>query len=75
MASVTRRGGIILDAFTGSGTTLIAADNAGRRGYGIELDPYYVDTTLMRLREKDGIEPRLSTIGERFTDLQQLAST
>jgi len=66
----SKRGGIILDAFSGSGTTLIAAENVGRRGYGIEIDPYYVDTTLMRFRDKVGIEPLLSATGEKFTDLQ-----
>src|SRR5687767_6175106 len=35
--------GIVLDAFLGSGTTLLAAERTGRRGYGIELDPRYVD--------------------------------
>ena len=30
----SKRGGIILDAFAGSGTTLIAAEKTGRRGYG-----------------------------------------
>src|SRR5882757_10744861 len=37
----SKRGGIVLDAFAGSGTTLIAAEKTGRRGYGIEIDPYY----------------------------------
>jgi DNA modification methylase len=32
----SHRKGIVLDAFTGSGTTLIAAERTGRRGFGIE---------------------------------------
>ena len=47
----SKRGGIILDAFAGSGTTLIAAEKTGRRGYGIEIDPYYVDTLIRRFAE------------------------
>lgn len=42
------RGGVVLDAFTGSGTTLLAAHKTGRRGYGLELDPRYVDVILKR---------------------------
>jgi len=38
------RGDIVLDAFLGSGTTLIAAERTGRRCQGMELDPAYVDT-------------------------------
>ncbi len=53
----SKRGGIVLDAFTGSGTTLIAAEHAGRRGYGIELDPHYVDVTVERFRATFGEEP------------------
>ena len=48
----SRRGGIVLDAFCGSGTTLIAAERAGRRGFGLELDPKYVDAALKRFRRK-----------------------
>ena len=45
---VTRRGDVVLDPFCGSGTTILAAERTGRRGYGIELDPLYVDLTLTR---------------------------
>ena len=49
------RGGIVLDNFAGSGTTLIAAEKTGRRGFGIELDPHYVDTIVRRFRILYGI--------------------
>ena len=42
------RGGIILDCFVGSGTTLIAAEKTGRRAYTMELDPKFVDTAARR---------------------------
>ena len=45
----SERDGMILDAFLGSGTTLVAAHRTGRRGYGIELDPYYVDAAVQRV--------------------------
>jgi DNA modification methylase len=44
----SKRGGIILDAFGGSGTTIIAAEKTGRRGYLLELDPLYVDVAVRR---------------------------
>ena len=45
---VSSRGDIVLDPFLGSGTTIIAAERTGRRCYGIEMDPLYVDTTIRR---------------------------
>ena len=48
MLDVTPRGGIVLDPFCGSGTTIVAAEQTGRRGYGIELDPLYVDAAVRR---------------------------
>jgi DNA modification methylase len=45
------RKSIILDAFGGSGTTLVAAERTGRRGYAIELDPHYCDVIARRLQK------------------------
>jgi DNA modification methylase len=51
----SKRGGIVLDAFAGSGTTLLAAEKTGRRGYGIELDPYYTDLIIQRFSDMYGL--------------------
>jgi DNA modification methylase len=40
--------GDVYDPFTGSGTTLIAADKLGRRCWAMELDPRYVDVAVAR---------------------------
>lgn len=51
------RGDSVLDAFCGSGSTLIAAERSGRRGFGLELEPKYVDASLRRFRDLTGVEP------------------
>ncbi len=48
MRDCSRRGDIILDPFMGSGTTIMAAERVGRRAFGLELDPLYVDTAVRR---------------------------
>jgi DNA modification methylase len=52
----SKRDGIVLDGFAGSGTTLVAAEKTGRRGYGIEFDPYYVDTIIRRFEAVYGVK-------------------
>jgi DNA modification methylase len=44
----SRRGNVVLDMFGGSGSTLIAADLAGRRARLVEYDPAYCDTIIAR---------------------------
>jgi DNA modification methylase len=44
----SRRGDIVLDPFMGSGTTILASERVGRRGYGLELDPIYIDAAIRR---------------------------
>jgi DNA modification methylase len=64
----SNRGGLVLDGFVGSGTTLIASERAGRRGFGLECDPRYVDLTLRRFRASTGIEPVHARAGLQFKD-------
>jgi DNA modification methylase len=66
----SRRGGIVLDAFSGSGTTIIAAERSARRGFGLELDPKYVDATLKRFRALTGEEPVHADSGLTLGELE-----
>lgn len=43
-------GGVVLDPFCGTGTTLAVAVQLGRRGVGIDIAPDYVDMTRTRVR-------------------------
>lgn len=52
----TRPGDIILDSFTGSGSTLIAADQLKRRVYGVELEPVFCDLVAKRYERLTGIK-------------------
>jgi DNA modification methylase len=54
LLDVTHPGDIVLDPFIGSGTTIIAGEQSGRRVCGIELDPQYVDRTIRRWEELTG---------------------
>jgi DNA modification methylase len=51
-------GEAVLDPFAGSGSTLIAAEQTGRRAYLLELDPLYCDVVLERWRRFSGLEAR-----------------
>jgi len=63
------RGDIVLDGFLGSGTTVIAAERTGRRCYGLELDPGYVDTIIRRWQALTGGSARHAASGRSFDDL------
>jgi DNA modification methylase len=54
----SREGEIVYDPFCGSGSTLLAAHQLGRIGYGVEIDPGYVAVTLERLSML-GLKPKL----------------
>ena len=49
VANSSRPGELIYDPFCGSGSTIVAAHQLGRIGYGCEIDPGYVAVELERL--------------------------
>lgn len=57
----SKAGDIVLDTFGGSGTTLIAAEQTGRKCYMMELDPHYCDVILSRWETLTGQTAQLST--------------
>ena len=57
--SYVAKGSKILDVFAGSGSTLLAAHRANQIGYGVELDPKYVDVILDRLEKQTGKKAEL----------------
>jgi len=66
---VTERGMRVLDAFLGSGTTLIAAERTGRRCFGIELAPGFVDVAVRRWERLTGMDAILTATGETFAEV------
>jgi DNA modification methylase len=62
----TARGDVVLDAFLGSGTTVIAAERVGRRCYGLEIDPLYADTIVRRWQSFTGESARHASSGQLF---------
>jgi len=58
IANSTRAGELVYDPFCGSGSTLLAAHQLDRVGYGVEIDPAYVAVTLERLSAL-GLKPEL----------------
>lgn len=68
---VTDRNAIVLDAFSGSGTTIIACARIGRRGYAVELDPHYVDVGVRRWERWSGKSARHAGTGLSFAEMAQ----
>jgi DNA modification methylase len=62
----SRRGGIVLDPFGGSGTTLIAAEKTGRLARLVEFDPAYCDQILRRYERITGKQAKLATTEQTF---------
>ena len=66
----SKRRGLILDAFAGSGTTLIAAERTGRRACGIEIDPAYCDVIIRRLAHVAEFNAIHVASGRTFADIE-----
>ena len=69
MRDCSRRGDIVLDPFMGSGTAILAAEKVGRRGYGMEIDPLYVDATIRRWQAFTRRDAVLAATGQTFGEV------
>lgn len=64
------RGDIVLDAFLGSGTAIVAAERTGRRCRGLEIDPLYVDTIIRRWQSFCGDSALHAVTGRSFNQIE-----
>lgn len=71
MRDCSRRGAIVLDAFAGSGTTIMAAEQIGRRAFCMEIDPRYVDVAIRRWQCFTGKDAILEATQQPFEDLSK----
>ena len=67
----TARSEIVLDAFLGSGTTLMAAERVGRVCCGIEIDPLYVDVAIRRWQKYTGEAAVHAVTGKLFDEIER----
>lgn len=68
IANSARAGDLIVDAFSGSGTTIIAADRLGMSARVVELEPKYVDTAVIRWQNYTGRRATHLLTGEMFPE-------
>ena len=71
MRDCSRRDDIVLDPFMGSGTTILAAERVGRRAYGLELDPLYVDAAIRRWQKLTKRDAVLEETGQTFDEIAE----
>jgi DNA modification methylase len=69
MRDCCRRGDIVLDLFLGSGTTIMAAERVGRRAFGLEIDPLYVDVAVRRWQAYTRLDATLKGTGQTFDEV------
>ena len=70
----SRPGDLVLDPFGGSGTTLIAAEKAGRKARLIELDPKYADVIVRRWQDWTGQQATREADGVAFNQAREISS-
>ena len=68
----SKRGDIVLDAFGGSGSTLIAAEKCGRAARLVEYEPAYCDVIIERWQKLTGKRATLAATGDAFEDVHDL---
>lgn len=68
IANSSKVGDVVLDPFSGSGTTMIACEKRGRKARVMELSPHYVDVAVQRWCEYTGKDARRRSDGMLFSD-------
>ncbi len=71
----SHHGGLVLDPFCGSGTTLIAAERTGRKARAMEIDPAYVDVAVRRWQTFTGKSAILAGAGETFETIEEMRNS
>ena len=69
MRDCTSKGDLVLDPFLGSGTTVMAAEKIGRRCFGLEYEPAYVDVTVRRWQAYTKADAILEGDGRTFDEI------
>lgn len=69
MNSSLKRGGIVLEPFGGSGSTLMGAERTGRICYTMEMTPNYCDVIVKRWQEYTGKPAILEATGQTFAEV------
>lgn len=63
----SKSGDAVYEPFSGSGTTIIAAQMTGRRAFAMELSPVYVDAAVMRWQAFTGLDATID--GKTFNQV------
>lgn len=71
IANSTDEGDRVLDLFSGTGSTLVAAHLSGRIGLACEIEPKWAEVTISRLEHVSGETARLVGSGETLEQLRQ----
>jgi hypothetical protein len=69
MRDCTTKGDAVLDPFLGSGSTVLAAEKIGRKAYGLEIAPKYVDVAIRRWESYTKSEAILEGDGRTFAEV------
>ncbi len=69
LKDVTKRGGIVLDTFVGSGTTILAGEKVGRRVRAVEIDPRYAQVAARRWEKLTGRDAIHGETGQTLDEL------
>ena len=70
LTNSSKKSGVVVDLFGGSGSTLVACEKTGRQARVMELDPRYCDVIVKRWQELTGKQAKLQATGQSFADVE-----